>query len=434
MFEKFVFKVMNPNGYAINEDPTKHLVLKKRPDFIDTFGDKYFLDAEGKRKSFVMEWLEDPKKRYYKYFDLLPPPLECPPKVFNLWRGFDIENTTCESSNDVEPFLKHISILANHDQQSIDFILNYFAQLFQKPGEITGIALTFISISQGSGKNILIDFISKILGKYYYQYTNCPMNDLFENHADGFVNKLLVDIDEISQSDLEKCGGRLKSEITCEVRTFNPKQLSRITMRNFARIIVTSNELRALPIDNNDRRWAVFEPSCEKVANTKYFNGLAKYMNNPCNQRAVYDYLLKRDLSDVDWRNSRPATDLYKDLTTSNANDILMFVANLCRESFKNEIQKFTIKGGELYTKYKAYMDKLHQKPKNRNVFPMDMRAYCRESNQAIKYSNTNNKNVYTFDIPLLINYLTSRRMWDSGYMIEEEEEEEEETPDEIDK
>jgi hypothetical protein len=62
----------------------------------------------------------------------------------------------------------------------------------------------------------------------------------------------------------------------------------------------------------------VFQCSDEKKANKKYFNELGAYFDDPANQRAFFEYLKSIDISNVDWINDRPITELYNDIKFAN--------------------------------------------------------------------------------------------------------------------
>ena len=61
--------------------------------------------SEGKTEhKFVQEWADDPNKKAFRKMDVVPK--DCPPDVYNLWDGYDIEKKkfVSEETGDIQPF------------------------------------------------------------------------------------------------------------------------------------------------------------------------------------------------------------------------------------------------------------------------------------------------------------------------------------------
>ncbi|CAL6394002.1 unnamed protein product [Bathycoccus prasinos] len=64
------------------------------------------LKERGKTEhKFVQEWADDPNKKAFRKMDVVPK--DCPPDVYNLWDGYDIEKKkfVSEETGDIQPFL-----------------------------------------------------------------------------------------------------------------------------------------------------------------------------------------------------------------------------------------------------------------------------------------------------------------------------------------
>ncbi len=82
-----------------------------------------------KDEKFIRIWLSDPNMRCYDDADIIPPPLVCPPNIFNMWRIFPWE---CLPEEDldmegVKMFFNHLEILCNHDKQAFDYVCMWLA-------------------------------------------------------------------------------------------------------------------------------------------------------------------------------------------------------------------------------------------------------------------------------------------------------------------
>lgn len=314
-FEKYHFKVMRPVMY-VEELKNGDFYLRSPKDLRDAFGNLYCsFDNIGEK--FLKRWLSDPSIRTYETIEFLPPPLFCPRETFNMWRGFAIERSDIESSKNIQPFLDHLSILVNHDEKCIDYMLKWFAHIIQYPGIVNGIAVTLIS-QEGSGKNVFLDFFHKILGKELYYETANPVQDLWSRFSLGRKNRLLINIDETSGKDTYPHAEQIKNMLTSPNYNYEQKGVNPITLRNFNRVVFTSNNLNPVKITEQDRRNFVAKSSDEKKGDKHYFDNLIKYFNDEANQKAVYEYLKSIDIEQVNWITDRPLTEIYKEIQETN--------------------------------------------------------------------------------------------------------------------
>lgn len=315
VFEKTHFKVMRPLLY-VEELDNGECYMRDEAEIKKTYRNLKCM-SNLKCAKFINTWIDDANIKTYNTIDFLPPPLKCPANTYNMWRGFAAERLGVDSSGNVEPILKHIKVLVKHDEKGFDYFIKWLAQLVQQPGHVNRIAVVLKS-KQGSGKNRFLDFMHYILGKDLYFETANPVQDLWSRFAVGRKNRVLINIDEASGKDTYPFADQLKNMITSPNFNYEQKGVSPITLINLNRIIFTTNNACPIKIEEGDRRFVVFECSDELKGNTQYFNEFSQYIDDPANQRAFYEYLMKVDISKIDWINDRPITDLYKDIQEAN--------------------------------------------------------------------------------------------------------------------
>jgi hypothetical protein len=311
-FETTHFKVMRPLMYVEQLNDGDYYI-REPTELKNAYLNKMCNGVE-----FIDTWIKDPYIRTYDKMDFLPPPLQCPSNVFNMWQGFAIEHTDVVSSGNIQPFIDHTNIMVNHDDNGREYWLNILAQMLKEPGYLPGIAIVFKS-SQGAGKNIYLELFNQILGKDLFYETVNPVQDLMSRFSVGRKNRILINVDETNSKDTYSYSDQLKNYITSPHYNYEQKGVSPITLRNFNRFFFTTNNSCPIRIEDGDRRFVVFECSNEMKGNTQYFKDFAKYINDPSNQKAVYEYLLNRDISGVDWINDRPFTELYNDIKEANS-------------------------------------------------------------------------------------------------------------------
>ena len=86
-FEKYACRIDDVLLYPVlntKKERTLYTLLQLKERFSHL---KY---SEGKTEhKFVQEWADDPNKKAFRKMDVVPK--DCPPDVYNLWEGYDIE-------------------------------------------------------------------------------------------------------------------------------------------------------------------------------------------------------------------------------------------------------------------------------------------------------------------------------------------------------
>ena len=120
--------------------------------------------SEGKTEhKFVQEWADEPNKKAFRKMDVVPK--DCPPDVYNLWDGYDIEKKkiASEETGDIQPFLDLLWDMSGGEESVQEYLLKWIAFLFRNPEKKPKTALVFQS-KEGSGKNEFWGFIGKLMG------------------------------------------------------------------------------------------------------------------------------------------------------------------------------------------------------------------------------------------------------------------------------
>jgi Family of unknown function (DUF5906) len=310
LFERFHAKVRDPLCYITFKDQ-QSFSFRTRDAISEAYSSISFIDpGTGAKTNFITEWLKDEENREYESVDFLPPPLTCPKGVLNMWQGFAVDAIPDAMANkgSADMFLRHIDILVNHDKAGRDYVTKWLAHMFQRPGELTGIALVFISSKEGAGKNRFIDLLKNMMGAHYTYETANIKRDLFGQFSNGRFNKLLVNIDESNRKKTSEFHDEMKHMITSTVLNYEKKNVDQIVVRNFNRFIITSNNEVPIIANDSDRRYAIFKCSNERAGDQGYFEEFTRYMSDLCNLKAIHRYLLAVDISTIKWIRDRPVT------------------------------------------------------------------------------------------------------------------------------
>ena len=354
----------------------------------------------GKPAEFISLWLKDSKKRvvesivYKAYsgpmgvsdaFDTeFLPALGHSKPVVNTFQGFNsligIEVDKVNSSDRTtfetwfnEYFTKILLYLCENDLECYDWVFKYFCQLIQNPNERPGKALIFVSETQGAGKNSVLQAIARVIGLHNYNEAEDIREAYFSSHAVGACQKLLVTADEARATGNFDLESALKNFITSPMITINKKFEKQYTVANLARLVVTSNNIDALPIDfsTKDRRYECFLCDCSFIdglspsENKDFFDFFYGVINSEWFPCLMYQKMMSVDLSD--WSENglklkvtklkAMMKSLYKDTTESFIEESFEEITN---KAFKgDDIESYYgdiyISGRDLYSMYLEY-------------------------------------------------------------------------------
>jgi hypothetical protein len=274
--------------------------------------------------SFFSKWSQDANQRFYKRFDFLPyndeSTSECPEDVLNVFEGFnpDIYGPKIDWERRgklVKPYMDLVKELCGGDDDDCKYLHFWIAQMFQNPLNKPPVAI-IIKGKQGTGKNMLLDAIGNMINKTHYITSSNP-EDFFGNHSEGYYRKLLVNLNEAEGKKTFDYEGNMKSMITENTMTINPKNVRPSIVLNCARTIITTNKPTPVPIDvrSKDRRYVVFETT-DKYLNksSTFWSNLYKHLRKPEVMQALYQMFMWLDLKDFDWIKKRPLTQAYKEM------------------------------------------------------------------------------------------------------------------------
>jgi len=393
-FEKHVAMIRNPLCYVVKS--SKAFMRVNKNDLQQLYA---HLTLGKKRHAFVTEWLKDSNKRIYENIDFIPPPLECPNDTFNVWTGFEILDTKLfdYSHSDLDPFFSLIDLMVNFDPKGSEYLVKWIADMIQNPGRKNGVAIV-IRGNQGIGKNTLESMVKKIIGEKLHCSTSNPKEDIFGAYNNLSTNKIPIFVNETESKDTFANNARLKDLITEPTENVREKYVKNITMRSFCRLIFLSNSRIVVKVEQNDRRFVIFEASDKMRNNREYFSMINEWMNNPFNIRKLFDYLSRIDISDFNFVNERPITEAYLETKDACKCVELKFLDDLLHDCFKPEI-KMT---------HKAIADKIksdYNLPRD-----YDMRTFTaflkRENVPGIQKLSSTNTRGYTINRSELLEWM----------------------------
>lgn len=266
------------------------------------------------------KWMEHDDRKKYDKMDFIPDIKKCPSNVYNIFKGFNIVKNyvpykESEKEELLKPSLDHFKNFFN-EEGVFEYVMKWIGHIFQYPTERKGTALCLRS-KPGTGKNQTIGIIGKMIGKEYYSSDANPKSFLGD-HSIKLKGKILVNPNEFKAKDGNEFSEQLKSLITDETMTINPKFIQEYEINLFLNWIFSTNNTdgSCLLIEEDDRRYVVIDVSDYKRNNRDFYRELNQTLTMK-HLSALYDYFMSLDVKTFDWSNERPITQGYKDMKES---------------------------------------------------------------------------------------------------------------------
>jgi len=336
------------------------------------------LNELGKPTPFFSRWFEDSSQRVYRTYDFSPFSTSPPPQdILNLFKGFNPDCLTPPGAKKcLNIWFELVKALCGDEDANDAYFHKFIAQMIQTPQIKPPVAIV-IKGNQGTGKNMVLDTIGHLIGEKHY-ITSSEPKDFFGDYAEGFFRKLLVNLNEASAKDTFNLEGRMKSFITEDTITLNQKHVRPSSVKNTARVIVSSNGELPLTIDvkSSERRWVVFESS-NRFLETCTGGDWAKmhaHFRKPAFVSALYHHYMELDVSNVNWAADRPITKAYRALANRLSPVEALFMEDyLENRNYGNagsgeiEDKEICVKTMDLYGHYKFF---LKENSYSRDGFP----------------------------------------------------------------
>ena len=207
--------------------------------------------------------------------------------------------------------------------------------LFKNPEIKPRTCLIFYG-SEGTGKGRFTETLRVLMGNTVFFETNNAAEDIFGQFASAYDRTKLVVSNESESKTNFKNLSRFKSLITDETGLkVNRKYQNPYGITNLAGTIITTNEKVAVYLGQNDRRFVVYKTNPKYSNDQEFFKMYMDWLKCASNQRALYDFLISRDIQRVDWVRDRPLTSAYLDMRNSCLPQIVKWLEYFVVEDFK---------------------------------------------------------------------------------------------------
>ncbi len=297
--------------------------------------------------------------------------------TLNTWPGWGVEKAV---KGDVGPWHAMMDHLFNGDVAERRWFEQWCACPFQQPGVKLASGVLIWSPTQGSGKTL----VGKTLMALYGQNaTEIKDSDLEDERREWAENKQFVLADDITGQTNRKLANKLKTMITQKYLRINPKYIQSYTVDDCINYYFTSNDPDALYLDDQDRRFFVYESNYVKLADVLRKRYIAWY-ESTAGREALFHYFLNLPLDGFDPYADAMQTGHKKEMTSISKSAIGSWVARLSETPA--ELLDAAKMKGDLYTAEELHVlfDPSGEKKSSANALSRELkRAGFRKAHEA---------------------------------------------------
>ena len=260
----YALAIWGGKAVVVNEQPAGPVNDRVRVmsvEFMNSwFANRYteIVGSDGKVRpvTWARAWHQHRDRRQYAGVEFFPNPDGVPstPNYLNFWRGFDVAPSPAGS---YAIFCDHLlTNVCDGDPELYKYVFGWMAHIVQKPRERLGTAIVLRG-RRGTGKSKVGEVLGSLFSSHYFQVDDARyITGQFNAHM---ASCLLLQADGAVWAGAKDAEGRLKGLITSEMQMIESKGVDPIRLRNFVRVIMSSNEGWVVPAGMDERRFVVLD-------------------------------------------------------------------------------------------------------------------------------------------------------------------------------
>jgi ribosomal protein S24E len=322
----------------------------------------YYENGVKRRYSFIKEWIFYEDKKIYDAIDSFPIKDECPDNILNVWVDFPVVSYLEKMGGDfvydedaVKTYRQHIYLMAGEEQESCDFLEKWIGNFFQYPASKS--LCPVIIGEQGTGKDLLVDIISAIIGNDRRLTTSKPEDDVWGKFNEIMENKILVHLSEVNSFQTSAGMNTLKDYITNPNFVIKRKGLKSSTIKSHHKYIALSNNAMPIKCGEGQRRFVNLLSSSKMKGNNEYFDKLVEIMGDMNKLASIYKYFM--GLQNIPVRLTEKdivKSEFHQEMESIVVDEVKEFIMDYINEN-KNEVCD-KVRIADLYPQYKTFCEK----------------------------------------------------------------------------
>jgi hypothetical protein len=269
-----------------------------------------------------MEWSHRRESRTISYKPGSAPILD--DGTINEWRGWGVE----PKIGDVSLWNEFLSYMFASEPEYKAWFEQWLAYPLQVPGAKLLSACVFWGATQGTGKSMIGEIMSKIYGNNAAKLDTATLEDSRNEWA---VNKQFAFGDEITGSDRRGVADRLKGLITQSTIRVNMKFVPSYSLPDCINYYFTSNHPDAFYMDTGDRRYFIHEVRGPKKS-MDFYKKFVHWWRDGDGASQIFYHLLNVDLKDFNPADPPPVTIAKAQMIAIGRSDLAEWVSMVREE------------------------------------------------------------------------------------------------------
>jgi hypothetical protein len=292
---------------------------------------RYKIYTEDKliEKSAPAQWLKWPARHTLDNLTYVPAqPRIIDNRLYNLWQGWGCE----AKKGSLAPWRKLMrAFFGSHDRER-QWFERWLAHQVQHPGVKLATAVLMWGVAQGTGKSFVGYVMRDILGRP--NFSEISNHELMQDANFNFwqARKQLILVDEVRDvsGHYKQVNERLKQLITQEEIIVNLKYQPNYVLTDVANYYLTSNSPNALPLDDNDRRYFIWEVQ-ESLGEDWFINTFDPWAKGE-GPSALRYYLQELPLGRFTAKTKAPMTEAKAEMIYTSKTDLSIWVHELAKD------------------------------------------------------------------------------------------------------
>ncbi len=211
---------------------------------------------------FFDKWRRDPERRIVTHV-VAKMPSECLPTEISLFHGYRFQYlgdySEEETAGAVDTFNDLVRCIAGDTEELFQYLLKSLARMIQNPLKKSNACVIISSEAQGSGKDTLMLWMSRIMGHHVAHYSS---DETFWNkHDTQKEGAVLMYLEEAGVGENKRNSDALKARITEDIVYINPKGMKCYGVQNIGNYFMTTNNVCPVKLEISDRRFIILNPS-----------------------------------------------------------------------------------------------------------------------------------------------------------------------------
>lgn len=286
---------------------------------------------------YTYDWIRDPRSNMYLDGIVFDPKNVGPGPLrgeFNTYCGMSIQPDNSNSCVAIKQMIKDFFVTQSNEDHN--YFEKYLTHMMKKPWELPKVAIVMRG-AKGTGKGTLMEAILREIWSQHELNTG-HIEQVTGKFNSATMNKILVYLAECSWGGYKDQDSVLKNMITNVKVSIEKKGKDVFSVKNYARVFISSNEEWCVPATKDDRRYFFINLTDKWAQDKAYFDAIYKEIEN--GGIASYLHYL---MNEVDIENFKPWSDLPED-NLNHANDMIAYSYN----SLEKFLDSWIVDGAKL--------------------------------------------------------------------------------------